>query len=784
MSNNNCALSRMMAALALAALLVASLAMPALVYGTDTVENDGVKRILFISSYSYEWDSVPAQIEGLRQALPADKYSLDYEFMDTKNVKYSDGYREFYENLKYKLTSGESFDGVILADDAALKFAMKYRGELFKGLPIVFLGVEDLDMARKAAGIRNVTGITETADYAKNLKIAGRMFPEADTLVFIIDNMENGRGIAGQLAAGSDQFSNYKVKYINTSNYTITELKSRLKALNDSDIVFFMTMGQIGGRLCSQAECYSILQENTSVPLFRCVPVGIGKGVLGGYVIDLKACSSEAGRMMASMLKDGGRTPELDTTPAYVNIFDYKVMKKYKISESQLPAGSRILNKPQTFIRTYYNDIIGLLIVLMLIITLVSYLRGLKIRRKLERQNQELMRASRAKQDFLSNMSHEIRTPMNAIIGMASLARDENVDNEVVRENLRQIDASSRYLLSLINDVLDMSRIDSGKFVLHNEWVDPKLSVIPCIDMIKPMMEARKIRFVYPELQEEESLYECKVDVLKVQQLLMNLLNNACKFTPEGGTVTLSFKNISADRSRCVATDQFMVTDTGCGMSEEFLEKIFMPFEQERNSTTDNVGGTGLGLSIARNIARQMDGDITVKSRLGVGSEFTVTMTYQYRMLAADHRCGGERGGGKKTVSLAGKTVLLAEDNALNATIARQLLEKKGMDVIIAADGRQAVDTFAASEPGEIDVILMDIRMPKLDGYEATKAIRSLSRNDAGTVPILAMTAEAFDEDVNRCIDSGMDGHISKPVEPDIMYETITNVICEHTLTY
>ena len=780
MSNNNGALLRKIAVFVMSALLVIAAALPCAVFGTDNRDPEGeAAHILFISSYSYEWDSVPSQMAGVKEALPEDKYSVDYEFMDTKNVKYSSGYKEFYENLKYKLMSGERFDGVIVADDAALKFAMKYRDELFRGVPMTFLGVEDVGMARKAAKLNGITGITESPDYSRNLKIASKLEPYSDTLVFIIDNMENGRGIADQLAAESELFSSYKVRYINSSECTMAELKKKLKALNARDIVFFMTMGQIGGRLCSQAECYRILRENTDVPLFRCVPAGIGKGILGGYVIDLKACGRQAAEMLKGMMA-GGKTPKLDVTPPYMDFFDYKVMEKYGINANQLPKNSRVMDQPKSFFKKYSNEIIGILILLLLALSVVSYLKGLKARRKLEKRNRELLEASRAKQDFLSNMSHEIRTPMNAIIGMTKLAMEEKEVNPVVRDNLEQIDTASRYLLSLINDVLDMSRIDNGKFVLYYEWADPEIDVVPCIKMIKPMMENRGIHFVYPDMSDAKAAYRCRIDTLKFQQMLMNLLNNACKFTPEGGTVTLAYHNIERDPEKHIATAQFVVSDTGCGMSEEFLQRIFTPFEQERNEAVGTVQGTGLGLSIARNIARQMDGDITVRSKLGEGSEFTITMKYEYRR-AEERDRHVETGGCDKSApdftDLAGRQVLLAEDHPLNAAIAQKILEKKNMKVLLAENGQQAVDIFAASKQGEIEVILMDIRMPVLDGYGAAKAIRALERDDAAVVPIIAMTAEAFDEDVSKCLDAGMDGHIAKPVDPEVVYETLLRVI-------
>lgn len=390
----------------------------------------------------------------------------------------------------------------------------------------------------------------------------------------------------------------------------------------------------------------------------------------------------------------------------------------------------------------------------------------------------EATAASRAKTVFLSNMSHEIRTPINAIIGMTELARDDAKD-PAMQESLMSIQNAGVYLLSIINDILDMSRIESGKFTLDCQWTSPIKLLGPCLEMIRPAAEAKHITFLTPAFGKVE-WYEYYVDVLKTQRMLMNILNNACKFTGEGGRISLSFKNIRHDEE--TAVDLIIIEDTGCGMSKEFLARVFEPFAQEHNIYSGTVQGTGLGMSLARETALAMGGDITVESTPGVGSKFTVTFPYQYR------RCEQktQESAPKQRLNieaLKGARILICEDNHLNTVIAKRLLEKVGCIVDCAENGEIGVERFAASAQGTYQAVLMDIRMPKMDGLEATKAIRALDRPDAIAVPVVAMSANAFDEDVKASLAAGMNAHLAKPVEPALLYQTLCESIAADVRT-
>lgn len=378
--------------------------------------------------------------------------------------------------------------------------------------------------------------------------------------------------------------------------------------------------------------------------------------------------------------------------------------------------------------------------------------------------------ASRAKSDFLSRMSHDLRTPMNVIMGLTSMAMDKDNIPEDMEEMLHNITSSAKYLLSLINDCLDLEKITSGKIELHPApypYVDFCESIMAVID---PLCKQKDITF---EIVDGGKEYPAIIaDRMRLEQIFFNLLSNAVKFTPKGGKIEL----LVQDRGNKdgITRFVFVVRDNGIGMSEDFQRHMFETFTQESNGITPEYQGSGLGLAIVKQLTELMDAEMEVKSVLGEGTEFTLSFHFPIVQ--------GESQAEKEIVPfdlgvLRGKSVLLAEDHPLNAMIAVKLLEKKGISVLAVENGQQALDRFRDSEKGRFDAILMDIRMPLMNGLEAARLIRSLDRPDAKTIPIVAMTANAFDADVEESIRAGMNAHLSKPIEKDKLYETLSRLI-------
>ena len=382
---------------------------------------------------------------------------------------------------------------------------------------------------------------------------------------------------------------------------------------------------------------------------------------------------------------------------------------------------------------------------------------------------QSAERASKAKTDFLSNMSHDIRTPMNAIIGITTLMKNELHQPEKLAEHLGKLESSGQLLLGIINDILDMSRIESGKTTLNVEKMNLPQQISQLDSIIRQQAGQRRQSFtVNTDMQHENVLG----DPNRLNQVLMNILSNAVKYTPTGGHIRLEVEELP--RNEHYARYRFVVQDDGIGMSEEFQKHIFEPFERERTSTVSKVQGTGLGMAITKSVVDLMGGSISVESATGKGTRFEVVLEFPIDT-EADHaqQVQALPEETEETSPLCGMKFLCAEDNALNAEILQMLLETRGASCTICPNGQEIVDAFASVKPGDYDMILMDVQMPVMDGLEATRRIRNGENPLGRTIPILAMTANAFLEDMQKSREAGMDEHLSKPVDIAALEQTV-----------
>ena len=393
--------------------------------------------------------------------------------------------------------------------------------------------------------------------------------------------------------------------------------------------------------------------------------------------------------------------------------------------------------------------------------------------RRLIASAEEAQSANRAKSQFLSQMSHEIRTPMNAIIGLNSIVlRDDSISPHT-REELEKSNASAQHLLSLINDILDMSRIESGRMVLKAEVFSFRELLKQINVIVGGQCEEKGLQFVFNRIEPLDEYYVG--DALKLKQIIINILGNSVKFTESPGVITLTVNQIS--RTDESAALRFTMEDTGIGMDKEFIPKLFEPFSQEDTGATNRYGGSGLGMAITKNFVELMNGEISVDSEKGRGTTFTVSVTLGRSQ--GDNFAGAEspEKALAMSISLEGRRFLIAEDQEINAEILIDLLEMEGVSPEWAENGKRAVEMFEQSETGCYDAILMDMRMPVMDGLTATQEIRKLNRPDAATIPIIALTANAFEEDVKQCLQAGMNAHLAKPVDIELLKQTISRLL-------
>lgn len=381
-----------------------------------------------------------------------------------------------------------------------------------------------------------------------------------------------------------------------------------------------------------------------------------------------------------------------------------------------------------------------------------------------------LEREINAKTEFLSKISYDIRTPMNAIIGTAALGMEEVDDPEKMRECLSKISSSSQFLMGLLNDLVDMSRIENGKFLLHpvsyayGDFIDEIWT------MIEPNCRKKEIRL---EMPPDDININLEVDKLRFKQLFFNLLSNAVKFTQKGGYVSFKVCNYATHNN--IFSADYIVEDNGIGMSREFQQILFLPFTQETERRAERKNGTGLGLAIVRNIVDLMNGTIEVESTVGEGTKIKVHLDIPLAGIQPEKTENHRNADDMKRI-LRGKRVLLAEDHPLNVEITKRMLEKQEMQVVCAENGQVASKLFESQPEYFFDVILMDIKMPVMDGLEATRRIRHIPHSDAQIIPIFAMTADCSESDRNFYREMGMNAYVEKPVEPQKLYQ----LLCEY----
>ena len=407
--------------------------------------------------------------------------------------------------------------------------------------------------------------------------------------------------------------------------------------------------------------------------------------------------------------------------------------------------------------------ILAMLFVVIILGVIFSYQSRIydKQRKKIMETIKESEKAVKAKSEFLSNMSHDIRTPLYAVVGFTEIAKRNCEDRKKLMECFGKIKLSSNHLLNLINDVLDMSKIESGKIKIEEDSYNLKVIIKEINDMMKQSLAEKNIKLHINNSGLIDDIVSC--DRLRLNQVLINLVSNAVKYSNVDGNIYLTVTQLPCDIEDKVLVE-FRIKDEGVGMSKDFQKRLFDPFEREHNSTISGVAGTGLGLAITKSIIEMMNGSIDVDSELGVGTEIIVQIPFDIPTLMEITDEDVYEEGDKESFNFTHKRLLLVEDNLFNREIATELLTDAGILVEEAVDGSVAVDMIKKSEPGYYSAVIMDVQMPVMNGYEATEVIRGLSNRELANIPIIAMTANAFDEDKQKAFESGMNAYLSKPI--------------------
>jgi signal transduction histidine kinase/BarA-like signal transduction histidine kinase len=712
------------------------------------------KQVLFINSYGYDFETVPVVMQEVSDKLKG-VASIQYLFMNEKYISDEEASAELSAELD-SMTTEFKYSAVILGDDAAFDFAIRNRDKYFKDIPLVYEDINSLDKAEKYKGDPLISGVVEAFPMKGTIELAQKVQKEATRVVVITDNSVSGSGSARQAMEEQADFPDLKFELFDTSKMTAQEIQKNIAAYGSDTILLYTVFNVDGsGSRYTLAQGVKLITDAAQIPVFKADEAGLGDGLIGGYMLSYQSIGQETADLVLSALKgeQSGDTNYRVGTCVYK--FDEQVMDKYQVSKSNFPQDAVYINTNPSFFEANEEAIIIAVCIAAAICALILILsesRKRQLRRELELEE----KSNRSKTEFISRMSHDIRTPLNAILGMDTLAYENAGDSAKVREYLEKAVASGELLTSLVNDILDISKIESGKMKLNPSRVGLKNFFDNIQSVFGNLCEEKAVELVVEENAGDVTVL---TDSVRFNQLFYNLLTNAVKFTDPGGRVTFT---LDAQTQDDMLHSTFAVTDTGCGISAEFQKRMFDQFSQEGKM---DVQGSGLGLSIVKSITDLMGGRITVDSTLGKGSTFRVFLDLPIAEEAQDKDTGEKKG--RDTSVLNGRHVLLAEDNAINALITQLMLENVGMTVDLAEDGERVVERFAQAPEGYYFLILMDNRMPGKTGMEATRAIRELAVPGAETIPIIALTADAFEDDYQKFMESGMNDCLTKPLDKD-----------------
>lgn len=746
---------------------------------------NGDDRVLLISSYNSSFPTFFQQIDGVKSVFDTAGIKVDVEFMDAKRFNNDGNFKLFEANLTHKLKGPFHYKAVLACDDHAFNFVLDHADSLFHDLPLIFCGVNNRTKALDQNNNPQVSGVLEAVSMKETIELMHHYFPASRNIYVIADDTPGGLADLETYYMLQPDFEQIIFHHISLSKLTFAEFAGYLQKIpENAPVLLLSAYHDKNGNTLDFDESLSLIKKNLKSPLFHLWYHGIGKGIFGGKVISHFEQAKQAALMVYHILHDKNceEIPVLEDSPN-IYVIDYKELKKYGVNDFKLPENAILINEEVSFCRKnasllmYFGGILSFLLVLIIFLMRIikksknlekTLLQKSENYRKLNagylEQNAHLKEAKekaeeseRLKSAFLVNVSHEIRTPMNGILGFASLLSDNNPEPDEQREYIEIIKRSGNRMLNTINDIIDISKIESGSAVIRNSEVCPYEALKDLYRFFLPETKRKGLKFSF--IAHENKNRKCLLDLPKFNSIINNLLKNAINYTKEGEVkIELAF---TADEKMIIK-----IMDTGPGIDKDKHILIFERFIRLEVPSDKIIDGSGLGLAITKSYAEMMNGKVTLDSEPGRGSVFTVILPCKPIGISEDDKAKGpaQDEGGKKWEKLK---LLLVDDDIVSQNLLKIGLKNVSDHLLFANNGRIAVQTF--KENPDTDLILMDLKMPEMDGFEAVRLIREINQE----VFIIAQTAYAQAGDEARALNSGCDAYISKPIDIQLLKQMI-----------